>query len=173
MKTHTFKTLAWLLAAGALAPALTSSAAPAQAEVTYHEPEKFTDLRNDGFESERLRTQVLTQLREHIEQRASALLPEGYTLAVTVHDIDLAGDFELWRSSLRHVRIVRDRYPPRIELEYTLRDAAGQVVAEARRALSDPAFLQTVNPLRQDTLRHEKELLDTWMQRDFGSISHS
>lgn len=170
MKTQTLKTLAWLLAAGALAPAVTAGAAPAQAEVTYHEPEKFTDLRNDGLESERLRALILTQLREHIEQRASAQLPEGYTLAVTIHNIDLAGDFEPWRNSLHNVRIVRDRYPPRIDLEYTLRDATGRVVAAARHALSDPAFLQTANPLRQDMLRHEKDLLDAWMRHDFGAL---
>ncbi|GAB1489767.1 hypothetical protein MASR2M8_22210 [Opitutaceae bacterium] len=170
MKNLTQPALSWLLVAGlALAPALTVSAAgadAAKAEVTYQRPESFTDVRDSNFESQRGRDQMLDALREHIEKRAAVALPAGYTLEVVVNDLDLAGDYEPWRTKFTDVRIVRDIYPPRIRLEYTLKDGDGQVVANAKRDLVDTAFLQTLAMDRHDTLRYEKALIDTWIGQD-------
>lgn len=162
--------VSWLAMAGiALTSALSLSAAgdaSARAEVTYHEPDRFTDLRDRDFETQRGRQSTLDQLREHIEKRAASSLPAGYTLTVVVSDVDLAGDYEPWRTKLADVRVVRDIYPPRISLEYTVKDAAGQVLDTAKRELTDMAFLHTLTIDRNDTLRHEKALIDTWMRRD-------
>ncbi|HEY0965938.1 MAG TPA: DUF3016 domain-containing protein [Opitutaceae bacterium] len=170
MKTLTHSPLSWLATAGlVLVSALTVSAAgadTARAEVTYEQPEKFTDVRDGDFESQRGRDHTLDLLRKHIEKRAASTLPAGYTLAVVVSDLDLAGDYEPWRTKFTDVRIVRDIYPPRISLEYTLKDGAGQVVANAKRELTDMAFLQTLAIDRTDTLRFEKALIDTWIRQD-------
>lgn len=170
MKLHTRKPLLWLLAASCvLASGSFLSAAggdTTRTRVTYEEPDTFTDLRDGDFESQRGRQHTLDELSRHIEKRAASVLPEGYTLSVVVSDIDLAGDYEPWRTKFTNVRIVRDIYPPRISLTYTLRDAEGQVVSEAQRDLKDTAFLQTLTIDRNDTLRFEKALIDAWIRTD-------
>ena len=160
----------WLAASGlALAATLTSAAAgetSARTQVIYHQPETFTDLRDNDFESARGRQYTLDQLRAHIEKRADSALPAGYTLSVVVSDVDLAGDYEPWVTKWADVRVVRAIYPPRINLEYTIRDARGEVFAMAKRDLTDSAFLHTLMIDRSDTLRHEKALIDSWIRRD-------
>ncbi len=45
-------------------------------------------------------------------------------------DLDLAGEFEPWRGpQFEHTRFMREAYPPRIDLEFTLKDARRRVVA--------------------------------------------
>ncbi len=162
--------LRWLVVAGlAVMPALTLSAGAqgqARVAVTYQQPEKFTDIRDGNFESDRGRQHTLDQLRQHIEKRGATTLPAGYTLVVVVTDVDLAGDYEPWRTKLSDVRVVRNIYPPRISLQYTLTDAAGRVVAESSRELRDAAFLQALAIDRSDTLRFEKALIDSWLHTD-------
>lgn len=165
----------WLTAAGlALASTLNLQAAVesgARAEVTYQRPESFTDLRDSDFESPRGRQHTLDQLRQHIARRTASALPTGYTLAVVVSDVDLAGDYEPWLTKLTDVRIVRAVYPPRIRLHYTVTDAKGQVLETAERTLTDAAFLHTLAIDRNDTLRHEKALIDAWIRRDIRRMA--
>ena len=55
-----------------------------------------------------------------VVKRANEVLPAGQTLTVTFTDIDLAGDFEPWRGGqAMDIRIVKDVYPPRMDLEST------------------------------------------------------
>lgn len=165
------KTFIRFLFPGFAAACLAASAVPAFAAgetaaspvtVTFQDPERFTDVRDGEFETERGRDYTLDQLRKYIERRAGAVLPAGYTLKIVVSDVDLAGDYEPWHFPLRDVRIVRDLYPPRIQFSYTVTDASGRVVSEASRTLTDLAFLQTIMPDRNDTLRFEKALIDSW-----------
>lgn len=136
--------------------------------VEYLHPENFRDIGQGYYGSDKQRTAYLEELRKHIQQRAGRLLPEGQSLAVTITDVDMAGSFEPWR---RHydVRIVRDIYPPRIDLHFQLIDANGDIVKEGERKLRDMAFLMssTMYRYRNDTLRYEKALLDDWLERDF------
>ena len=54
-------------------------------------------------------------------------------------DVDVAGEFEPWRGpQFDRVRIMREIYPPRIDLEFRLTDYRGAVVREGRRRLRDP-----------------------------------
>ena len=152
------------------APEASKSDKPAPAsrvQVEYVDPEKFTDVKDDYFGSEKGRDNYLDQLKEYIEQRAAKRLPAGQTLTVTVTDIDMAGDFEPWRGPrFNDVRIVKDIYPPRIDLSYKITDAEGKVVSEGKRELRDLSFMMNLSIDRQDPLRHEKNLLDDWMRRD-------
>jgi hypothetical protein len=160
----------------ALAVALPSFAAPeteksaksdARIQVEYVDPEKFTDVKDDYFGSEKGRDSYLDQLKEYIVQRANRRLPAGQTLTVSISDIDMAGDFEPWRGPrFNDVRIVKDIYPPRIDLSYKVTDASGKVVSEGKRELRDLSFMMNLSIDRQDPLRHEKNLLDDWMRRD-------
>ncbi|HEY0945139.1 MAG TPA: DUF3016 domain-containing protein, partial [Opitutaceae bacterium] len=158
----------------ALAVTLPAVAAPETAkpdtsriQVTYVDPEKFTDVKDDYFGTEKGRDNYLDQLKEYIVERANRRLPAGQTLSVSVTDIDMAGDFEPWRGpTFNDVRIVKDIYPPRIDLSFKITGADGKVVAEGKRELRDLSFLMNLSIDRQDPLRHEKNLLDDWMRRD-------
>jgi hypothetical protein len=146
----------------------------ARAEVVFLEPEKFTDVR-DSHMGDYKRTTYLDQLRDHLLEQAKYFVPDGHTLKVTFTDIDMAGDFEPWRGPrFDDVRIVKDLYPPTLKLAFRLTDAAGNVVKEGTRELRDLAFMMKITPgFRDDSVRHEKALLDDWLRADFPRVRKS
>jgi hypothetical protein len=144
-------------------------AAAPRVEVNFIEPEKFTDLRDSFGQTGRVNEFYLRELRTHVERVAARRLPEGHRLIVAITDVDMAGDFEPWRSPQFHdVRIVKDIYPPRINLNFQVLDANGAVVSEGQRELRDLAFnMRTPSLPTNDPMRHEKALLDDWLRREF------
>jgi hypothetical protein len=164
-----------LLSVAALAPALAASAAETRvvgrAEVVFFEPEKFTDVR-DSYMGDSTRTTYLDQIRDYVLEQAKYYVPEGHKLTVTFTDIDMAGDFEPWHGPRwTDVRIVKDIYPPRINLTFRLEDAAGRVVKEGKRELRDLGFLMKITmTFRDDPVRHEKGLLADWIQAEFPRV---
>lgn len=137
--------------------------------VRWTDPEAFSEIRYSGNRVESRRGNWLPTLGAHLRTRAESRLAPGQTLEVTFTDIDLAGDYEPWRGpNADRIRQVRDIYPPRIELHFRLLDAQGRTLSEGERRLSDPAFLHSGSlPGNSDPLRHEKRLLDRWLQREF------
>ena len=106
--------------------------------VTFVAPEKFADVKDDYFDSDRGRDALLSQLKEHIESRAAKYLAANQRLEIKVTEVDLAGDFEPWHgSNFQDIRIVKDVYPPRVNLEFRLIGADGRVVSEGKRELRD------------------------------------
>ena len=131
-------------------------------------PQKFTDVRIDYAGGDRERGILLGQLRKHLDERAAPHVPEGHRLTVTLTDVDLAGDFEPGRAPrLGGARIVRSVYPPRINLRFELADAAGRPVKSGERSLTNLTFLSGPDLYRNDLLKHEKTLLDDWLDREF------
>ena len=144
---------------------------PERVDIVFLEPEKFTDVRDGYMGTEKGRDATLAQIGDYIRARASVLVPEGMKLAITITDVDLAGDFEPWHGSRwDDVRIVKDIYPPRIVLVFRLTDADGKVVKEGKRDLRDMAFMMKLSIDRNDPLRHEKALLDDWLSADFRPV---
>ena len=64
------------------------------------------------------------------------------------------------------VRIVKDIYPPRIDLQFRVRDAKGNVIKEGERKLRDLSFMMNLRLNNHDPLRYEKTLIDDWMRKD-------
>jgi hypothetical protein len=161
-----------LLTGFGLAPAIAAPAAEvrtiARANVEFFEPQKFTDVR-DSYLGDPKQTTYLEQIRDHVLEQAKYYVPEGDTLSVTFTDIDMAGDFEPWLGARwSDIRIVKDIYPPRINLAFRLTDAEGHVVKEGKRELRDLAFLMKITmAFRDDPVRHEKALLDDWLASEF------
>lgn len=159
-----------LLTACAAPPAATdaSAATHKNIRIEYIHPEKFTDVGDRDFPRDSLRTEYLGQLRKHLVQGAARLLPAEQQLIVSITDIDMAGNFEPWRIRLYDTRIIRDVYPPRIDLRFALTAADGTPLKEGERQLRNPAFLMAIPPyFRDDPLRYEKALLDDWLEREF------
>ena len=144
-------------------------AAPPVVTVTYDHPEKFTDVKIEHSPSDKERDHILGELKRHIEERAARRIPDDSRLAVTVTDVDMAGGFDMptGQPGLWRVRMVRDIYPPRMDLAFKLTGADGKVVNEGSRKLVDLGFLMGSYGLSSDMLRYEKAMLDSWMAKEF------
>lgn len=166
-----------LLGLVGLAPGLALAANPAPenesafAEVMFLEPKTFTDV-SDHDMGDYVQTAYLDQLRDYLVRKAERYVPPGHKLSVTFTDIDMAGDFEPWRGpQFSDIRIVKDIYPPRMELSFRLVDADGNVVEQGKRTLRDLSFLMKLNTgFRDDPLRHEKALLEDWLRDEFNKV---
>jgi hypothetical protein len=148
----------------------TQPSTPTRVEVTFVDPDKFTDAADGSRGSDWGRDGNLDILKKHLERRASRALGEGQRLVIKITDVDLAGEVEPWRGPrLQDVRIVKDIYPPRIDLSFQLLDAAGGVLKEGTRHLTDMSFLMNVSPIRKDARVYEEALLDDWVRSEFRS----
>jgi len=145
---------------------LPSISQEAPVQVQYVHAENFADVGNHRFSDERIRAAYLEQLQGHLVKRAAALLAAGERLSVSVTELDMAGEFEAWRPPLGDARVVKDTYPPRIDLNFRIAADDGKVVKEGARELRDPAFLLGANRYADDPLRYEKALIDRWLEQE-------
>lgn len=147
------------------------SYAQAEVEVTWEEPESYTDVRPSNETRSGYRKRVFAALESYITEMA-AELPEGYKLALTVTDLDLAG--QVWPSSFvgmgtggNDVRVIKRVDIPRMKFSYTLSDGSGNQVKSAEVSIKDMSFLEGVNRQRQsDNFRYEKEMLRDWFNEE-------
>ena len=166
---ETITLLRGLLLSGALgcAAAFAQTATDtARVHVEYVSPDQFTDLVDRYGRGGKLRDARLGELREHLARRANELLPRGQALEVSITDIDMAGEVEPLRTRAQDLRIVKDVYPPRINLRFRLLDADGKPIRQGERALSDLNFMMRGIHYQNDPLRYEKALLDEWLERE-------
>jgi hypothetical protein len=148
--------------------ACTSGAADLpRVEVTFGDLATFSDLRLSTMSTPREREGLAGILRQHLERAAPERIPAGTRLVVHVTDVDMAGEFHP-PGAPRDTRIVKDMYPPRIELEFKLVRADGSIEKEGARKLRDSSFLWGASPITQESLRYEKGLLDDWLQKEFA-----
>jgi hypothetical protein len=167
--------LAAALAAGLLAGLSGCAANPgpelaptSSVSVAYVHPEKFSDVGDSRMPFEKTRDAYLEDLRKHIVRSASRLLSGQQKLTVAITDVDMAGSFEPWHARMNDVRVVKDIYPPRIELNFTLTGADGAVVKQGERLLRDSSFLMTSTPYGNQPMRYEKDMIDRWLERELG-----
>lgn len=162
-----------LVAAGALHAFDPVKGLP-RTEVVFFEPEKFTDVKENGFsDNEKDRNAILGELRTYIIKQANRLLAPGQQLKITVTDVDLAGEFEPWHgSSMADIRIVKEIYPPDIKLAFQLTGADGNVIKNGDRHLRDMGFMMTLSMDKNDPRRFEKELLDSWLRQELRGLKN-
>ena len=138
-------------------------------QVHWGDPAKFTEITHSGNRWEASRGNWVFELARHLADQATPRLAEGQRLQVEIQDIDLAGDYEPWRGpQMSDTRYVRDIYPPKITFNYRLLDAQGQVLDSQQQTLRDLGFLHGSANLaryRNDSLIHEKRLIDRWVQQ--------
>ena len=136
---------------------LAAGSASAGANVTFVQPEKFSDVPSSPD-----RERVLKDLRNHFDKLA-ATLPAGQQLNVEVTDIDLAGEVRPGRLHGQDIRVMRGGADwPRITLHYSITQD-GQVIKSGTDALSDMAYQQSMTRYPgDDALRYEKHMLDQW-----------
>jgi len=155
-----------LIAGCQSAPAGRNAASTTDISVRYHEPDKFTDVR-DSFGGQ-MSQSYLDQLTAHLQTVAAKRLPAGRKLTVTFTDIDLAGDIPLGGAD--NVRLVQSIHFPRLEVSFILTDAQGVVLKQGDRRLRDLDFQTKLLPLseRNAPLVYDKRLLTDWVNAEFG-----
>ncbi|MDQ7263191.1 DUF3016 domain-containing protein [Paracoccus sp. PS-1] len=157
------------LALGLAAPAAMAgpaALAEGRVTVTYVAPETFRDRE---FRRERSRVSALAEFDRWFAELGARYLPAGQSLQVEVLDIDLAGEFEPWRSGFHDVRFLRDITPPRIHLRYRLLQG-GAVVRAGEERLTDMNYLS--NPRGHGDGRrfvHDKLMLQGWFRKTFAA----
>lgn len=172
MKTRLLLSFVTGLAAVCAGQAADAAKPGTQVTVTYVAPEKFSDVRDDMTGTDRDRDRVLDEIRTHFESMARNYLAAGQTLEIQVTDVDLAGDFEPWHGiNFDQIRILKEIYPPRMNLEFRLLDAQGRVVSEGKRRLQNLGYLMSIGMTGQDRLRHDKDLIRDWMRQEFKRAS--
>lgn len=136
--------------------------------VSWGDPAGFSEVRFSRNRFEAVRGDWVHDIAAHIASRAARALGPGERLDVEITDIDRAGDYEPGGGRSDHMRVVRDVYPPRIDLRYTLYGADGTVVDGGERSLTDIGFLSRpgLTLAGNDPLHHEKRLVDAWVGQD-------
>jgi hypothetical protein len=144
---------------------------PSRISVTFVEPEKFTDAHRAEFEP--TQSGVLGELQNFIVATGTRYVPEPMKLNIRITNVDLAGDFELFRGpQADQVRITKGLYPPHIALEFEVLDSTEKVVRSGKRDLTDIDYqLRSVYP-REDYLRYEKDILRDWLRAEFGDLKN-
>lgn len=144
-------------------------------EVVFFEREKFTDARDGYNGTDKGRDYQLEQLKTHLRERAQSFVQPGEKLLVTIKDVDLAGEFEPWRTGagMSDVRIVKEIYPPRIALTFQLTGANGEVLKQGTRELRDLMFQRTAIGTFDQPLRYEKTMIEDWLRTEFSQVKRS
>ena len=151
-----------------LALALLSAALPATAagtvEVSWLQPERYSDAGRTASERERTMSSlgaVFTQLARQ--------LPDGQTLKLEVLDVDLAGEIEPHpRQDMRIVRGGTDW--PKITLRYALQ-AGGETLKAGEARLADMNYLFDTLPARllDVEMAYEKRMIEQWFGQNFAA----
>lgn len=155
--------------APALAHAAQETAAPARVSVTYVNPDKFAENRMFGMQDRFNHIDYLTELKDYLVKRGEKILAPGQRLHVNIIDIRLAGAYEPSSGAQSdHIRMMRDVYPPRIDLDFQLTDQDGKVLREGKRVLRGLNYLQQgVNApgaRSGESLYYDKALLERWLR---------
>lgn len=163
MKRH-LPVLALLLAIGGATPITWAGVT-----VTFENPSQYTDFSLNDSKTEGVLKHLTGELEKYFQTLGQSYVSVSQTLEITVHDIDMAGEYEPWRApSLTHARIIRDIYRPRLDVSYVLRNEHGETLKQARETLSDLNYLMKLDAaasLPNDTLRYEKAMIRAWFQR--------
>lgn len=173
MKTKLFTALVATALAGA--PAVFGSGpsvGQSGVAVEFHEPENFTDFRISRLGGRGEQRHLETELTRQIERQSKRYLPPQYNLALRINNIDMAGDFEDFLPvQYQNTRIVRARYLPRIDVEYTVTNEAGDVVQSGSRTLTNLGWDQILRTSRRDETFHEENLLNDFIRKLGRSLS--
>lgn len=142
-------------------------------EITWEEPKSYTDIRPANETRAGFRKRVFANLENYMEH-LSEDLPEGYSLSMTVTDVDLAGQvwpsrFAGFRAGAADVRIIDRPWIPRMDFSYSLSDADGNEIKTAEVSLKDMVFQDRIVSRRNsDAFVYEKAMLKDWFGKEFG-----
>lgn len=145
--------------------AIWSAKAESNARVEYVHPENFTDVSFRSMTRQDALDRLERELTNTIQGAAEHYLG-GDRLDVRILDIAMAGReaFEMpgFNSDLR-IRNSMGK-PPKISVQYEIKDPAGHVVAKGARVLTNLTYQWDYPDTHLDTLYPEKQLLRDWIR---------
>ena len=133
-------------------------------KVNWVNPEKYSDIRPATGTRKSYQERVIKGL-DKVWADLATKLPVGYSMEVSIKDVDLAGDVNhMYTQSGDRIRVIKDIFIPRINFSYTLLDKNKTVVAEEKELkLKDMGFMTRLNVSRADRpLEHERAMLQRW-----------
>jgi hypothetical protein len=144
---------------------ITWNVAAGESEVTWTNPDKYTDIKGGNESNTRFKARVFDNFEKHF-QKLSEKLPDGQIFKVNVTNVDLAGDVRF--DTMDRIRVIRDLYIPRMKFSYELLNADKSIVDSGEVNLKDMGFLQ-FSPSRYNTtsFSYEKRMLDKWFLKTF------
>ncbi len=146
-----------------LAAIILAHPADAAVSVSFVDPQNYSDFRS---ESGSQRDGMLGELRQTMMELGGRYLKPGQTLNIEVLDVQRAGLFRDTTPS--HTAILTPNTPPRIDVQYTLRQN-GKIILSAHEAITDiDYFLDQSSHLSSDRLVYEKQVLRDWFRKRFG-----
>jgi hypothetical protein len=149
-----------------------SISAKARVQVEYVHPENFTDVSFRSTTPEAAEKRLERELTHTIEAAAAQYL-SAYQLDVQIVDVAMAGREAFENPGLNSdIRIRREMgKPPKISVQYQIKDPRGHVVAQGARVLTNLNY-QWAYPdsYSVDTLYPEKQLLRDWIRSLPGGI---
>jgi hypothetical protein len=147
---------------------ISQSSLAATVEMNWVEPGTYDDMRSGDQNRKAFRDRTFKVLEKHFIKLA-ANLPKNQILKVDILNIDLAGEIDF--SGERQIRILREPYFPRINLAYQLMGDDNAIVMSGSDKLKSMNFLQSSNlRYRNESLGHEKKMLDVWFNGTFVSL---
>lgn len=170
-------TICTLIAAAALIGATASVASAgsgnrATATVEFQNAENFTDFKTSRMGTTSDVQALSKELRNEVNRLAGNLLPAGYHVMLRFTDIDLAGEFEPQRlPPMDDVRILKGVYTPKLAVQYSVTDAAGNVVAEGERKLTDLGFEWRMHLPNDSHVAIEAEVIGDFLREIARSTS--
>lgn len=142
-----------------------SNAYAATVEVKWVKPDSYRDIHHGEDFKESYREWLFYTFDKHFTKLAKEL-PENQHLEIEVLNVDLAGDVHYGGIDL--IRIIVDRYHPRMELRYVLLDENKEKIQSEHAFLKDTGFMHGVSlRYKKSSLGYEKQMLDTWFKKTF------
>jgi hypothetical protein len=142
-----------------------STNANAEARVEYIHPENFTDVSFRSMTRQGAQNRLERELTHTIEVAAAHYLG-AFELDVRIMDVSMAGREAFERPGLTSDLRIRNSLgkPPKITVQYQIKDNRGQLVAQGGRVLTNLNYQWDYPDSYTDTLYPEKQLLRDWIR---------
>lgn len=168
-----------LIAAGLLLAGITvSGAATATAEVTWEEPENYTDVRASYLtQGDQFQSALFNRLTRHFDRLSDMHFPEGYVLKVTVHDLSIGGDMrtQFGPGKPEQVRVRMANDSPAMTLDFALVNEQGETISQGEgveikgRTIRTEGRSRFPNLSRRDQtmIGSEARMINRWFKETF------
>lgn len=123
-------------------------------KIEFADSDSYTDVETHFGSSGKAINEIERSIANAFQKSADKYLPDGYSLAVSVKNIDLAGDRSVLTSTFGDIRVYRDIFPPRIAFSYEVHAPDETLVASGDVSKSDLSYLYTISGIR---MRPEEE----------------
>ena len=145
----------------------TWNVAAGESEVTWTNPDKYTDVRASNENRAKFKTRIFNHFEKHFS-KLSEKLPDGQILKIDVTNVDLAGDVRF--DTMDNIRVVRDLYIPRMTFTYEVVDSNKSIVDSGEVDLKDMGFMQNASRIgHHKAIYYEKKMLSKWFKNTFNN----